>query len=237
MSRYEEYRDSGVMWLGSIPAHWELVRMKRVIVSRRGGAWGDDTRNNNNDVICMRVADFDFSKARFRKDDVNTYTRRNYTDAQIEKLSLKYGDILVEKSGGGDKTPVGRAVLFDLPFPALFANFMDRLQVNTDIITPEYFVSYWKAMYSFNITKRYIKQTIGIQNLDVPALIANEFIPVPPEDEQHNIALYLDNICSKIDRASSLFAQQINTLRELKARIISDTVTGKINVQHINIPD
>ncbi len=51
------------------------------------------------------------------------------------------------------------------------------------------------------------------------------------------IANYLDRICTRIDSAITNFTQQIDTLKELKARLISDTATGKIDVRNITVPE
>jgi type I restriction enzyme S subunit len=50
-----------VEWLGDIPKHWELRRIKSVIVNSINGAWGEDPKDDDNDMICVRVADFDYS--------------------------------------------------------------------------------------------------------------------------------------------------------------------------------
>ena len=69
------------------------------------------------------------------------------------------------------------------------------------------------------------------------AFILNISIPIPPTTEQKRIANYLDRICTRIDSAMTNFTQQIDTLKELKARLISDTVTGKIDVRNITVPE
>lgn len=208
---------------------WKRVRLKNIIVNRDGGAWGDEPCNGANDRVCMRVADFDFHNGRLKKR--NIYTIRSYSNLQINQLILKYGDILVEKSGGGDRTPVGRAVMFDLDCPALFANFMDRLRVNKNFITPKFFEYCWMSMYFLGTTTHYIKQTTGIQNLDITVLLSRELIPLPPLSEQNEIADYLDKKCSQIDALITNHEKQITELNDLKARLISDAVTGKIDVR------
>lgn len=127
------------------------------------------------------------------------FTVRNYSESQLEKLTLKTGDILIEKSGGGEKNPVGRSVLFDLPIDALFANFMDRLTIDTDIIMPVYFEYYWRAMYFKAVTVAYIKQTIGIQNLNLSGLLESEYILIPKMNEQMQIVRHLDTLGMQID--------------------------------------
>ena len=69
------------------------------------------------------------------------------------------------------------------------------------------------------------------------SFILNISIPVPPITEQIRIASYLDSKCVQIDSAITNFTQQIDTLKELKARLISDTVTGKIDVRNIQVPE
>ena len=55
---YPTYKDSGVEWLGEIPAHWEARRLRSTITSCQNGAWGDEP-DGVHDVVCVRVADFD----------------------------------------------------------------------------------------------------------------------------------------------------------------------------------
>ena len=128
-------KDSGIEWIGEIPEGWEVHRMKSCISQRDGGAWGDEATGETGDCICLRIADFDYGHFRFT--DSNNLTIRHYASPIIKKLLLQKNDILIEKSGGGEKTPVGRTVLFDKEYPALFANFMDRLRCS-DFILPQY---------------------------------------------------------------------------------------------------
>ena len=126
-------KDSGIEWIGEIPEGWEIHRMKSCISQRDGGAWGDEATGETGDCICLRIADFDYEHFRFI--DSNNLTIRHYASPIIRKLLLQKNDILIEKSGGGEKTPVGRTVLFDKEYPALFANFMDRLRCSDFIQT------------------------------------------------------------------------------------------------------
>lgn len=66
--------------------------------------------------------------------------------------------------------------------------------------------------------------------------ILNVSIPMLSPCEQKEIADYLDRKCAEIDRGIENFSGQIETLRELKERLISDTVTGKIDVRKVVIP-
>lgn len=224
--------NSGSLWIGKMPSAWRKLPLKRVILRRDGGAWGDEPTGDENDRVCMRVADFDFDYGVFKHLPIESYTKRAYPSSQIEKLTLDVGHILVEKSGGGEKTPVGRAVLFDIEIPALFANFMDRLVIATDIITPEFFEYYWQAMYYLSITRIYIKQTTGIQNLNISALLEKEIIIFPPIKEQRSIAQYLNEFSESVKELVAEKEGLIKDLESYKRSLIFETVTGKRRVDH-----
>lgn len=226
-------KSSGVEWIGEIPEDWEVKRVKNFLSERTGGAWGDEKKNNANDIICLRIADFDYS--RFKFNNSTELTIRNYNTDIIEKLLLKKDDILVEKSGGGDKTPVGRAVIFEKTYKALFANFMDRLRVRNNI-SALFFLYVWTTYYDNKYILPYVKQTTGIQNLDITSILSGVFFPLPPKSTQQHIASYLDKKCSKIEETIQNQQQVIEKLKAYKQSLITEAVTGKIKIQN-EIPD
>ena len=215
-------KDSGIEWIGEIPEGWEVHRMKSCISQRDGGAWGDEATGETGDCICLRIADFDYEHFRFT--DSNNLTIRHYASPIIKKLLLQKNDILIEKSGGGEKTPVGRTVLFDKEYPALFANFMDRLRCS-DFILPQYLQYVFVTFYKNRYTQNYIKQTTGIQNLDLSSMLADEFVPVPNLNEQKLIVCYLESKCSKIDNLLSKTRSSIEEYKKLKQAVITQAVT------------
>lgn len=220
--KYDTYKDSGIEWIGEIPKEWNTITLKRVFSNRDGGAWGKEPQNNENDRICIRIADFDYPQMTI-KHDID-YTVRNYTTDVIEKLTLQKNDILIEKSGGGDQTPVGRTIIFNEDFNALYANFMDRLRVKQSI-SPKFIEYLLVSFYQNGITYQYIKQTTGIQNLDLTNLLAKESIVLPILNEQQKIADYLDKKCGEIDRVIETEKLVIEKLKEYKQSIITETVT------------
>ena len=215
-------KDSGIEWIGEIPEGWEVHRMKSCILQRDGGAWGDEATGETGDCICLRIADFDYEHFRFT--DSNNLTIRHYASPIIKKLLLQKNDILIEKSGGGEKTPVGRTVLFDKEYPALFANFMDRLRCS-DFILPQYLQYVFVTFYKNRYTQNYIKQTTGIQNLDLSSMLADEFVPVPNLNEQKLIVCYLESKCSIIDNLLSKTRSSIEEYKKLKQALITQAVT------------
>ncbi len=220
-------KESEIEWIGEIPENWKLYRMKSCITDRTSGAWGDEAVNDDGDIICLRIADFDYSKFRFRNSSVDELTIRNYDKETIDKLLLQKGDILIEKSGGGEKTPVGRSVIFDKDYPAVYANFMDRLRCSN--IIASYWLQYvFVIFYKNDYSRNYIKQTTGIQNLDLTLMLANESIPVPSKLEQLRIVAYLDMICSHIDSIIEQTRTSIEEYKKLKQAVITQAVTKGI---------
>ena len=227
MEKYTAYKPSGIKWIGDIPEHWVLINLKRVFSQRFSGTWGEEPKNNSNDRICLRVADFDYSNLRFK--ELPEYTIRNYKDDEICKYTLSKGSILIEKSGGGEKSPVGRSVFYDLKFDnALFANFLECLVVR-DNYNPKFIVYYLSVMYSKRVIWKYVRQTTGIQNLTLSSLLSMESIYVPNISEQLSIVAFLEKATANIDAYIKQTEQEINTLNELKQAEIANVVTKGLN--------
>ena len=226
-----EMKDSGVEWIGMIPSTWKNKTLRHLLIDRVGGAWGNEPANENEGTVCLRIADFDFDKGLFKECALDELTYRTYTRKQIKKLALREGDILIEKSGGGEKTPVGRAVYYDGSYGAvLYANFMERLRFKSDEINSK-FVEYWlRTWYFCRCSPFYINQTIGIQNIDLTLMLAKEQIFFPLLQDQYKIADFLDQKCAEIDQTISEKQQQLETVAEYKKSLIYEYVTGKKEV-------
>ena len=220
-----EMKESGVEWIGQVPCHWKNDTIRHLIIARDAGAWGENAREEEEGTICLRIADFDYEKGIFKDCDINTLTKRLYPDAQVKRLMLEKGDILIEKSGGGEKTPVGRAVIFDKEYQALFANFMERLRFNGKIVIPEYAEFWLRAWYSCRCSPFYINQTTGIQNIDLGLMLAKERLYYPPVEQQKIIVSFLDAKCAEIDALTADIQTQINTLEQYKRSVITEAVT------------
>ena len=219
-ARYPAYKDSGVAWLGKVPGHWEVDRLKASIISSRNGIWGDEAKGDHHDIPCMRVADFDRTRLRVTFAEP---TIRNVTEKEQTGRVLQHGDLLLEKSGGGEKQPVGCVVLYDHDEPAVCSNFVARVELK-----PEMHPSYWcyvhAAAYAVRLTVGSINQTSGIQNLDQDRYF-NERAPFPPLAEQTAIATFLDRETAKIDALVAEQHKLIALLQEKRQAVISHAVT------------
>lgn len=220
-----EMKDSGIAWLGQVPKKWTITRMKSCILRRDSGAWGNEPQNNENDIICLRIADFDYKKYRFKEASIDKLTVRNYSNEVIEKLILSNGDILIEKSGGGEKTPVGRTVIFDKSYKALYANFCDRIRCR-DIVLPDYMQYVLVAFYQNKYVWNYIKQTTGIQNLDLTTMFSVEKVALPSLEEQNRIVTFLSKKCANIDTVTEQTEDSIRNYKKMKQALIVRSVTN-----------
>lgn len=216
---YEDYKSSASDWLGFVPSHWHVDRLKWSTNGCYNGVWGDDP-NDLYDLICVRVADFD--RDRFVVVD-NPPTVRAIEAGQRRNRLLQRNDLLIEKSGGGEKQLVGCVVQFTGDFPAVCSNFVARLPIARGC-DPRYLTYLHSAIYAARLNYPAIKQTTGIQNLDSGEYL-NISAAYPPLDEQQAIARFLDAKTAQIDALVTQKRQLIAKLKEKRSALIARTVT------------
>lgn len=207
-------------WLGEVPEGWGVDRLKRSITSCRNGIWGGDAQGNEEDIPCVRVADFDRPRLRV---ELMGPTIRNVTVREREGRMLKRGNLLLEKSGGGENQPVGYVVLYDDEREAVCSNFIAKVQIAKAMVP-----SFWRyvhhAAYSVRLNTRSIKQTSGIQNLDDHQYF-DERAVFPSYAEQQTIAAFLDRETDRIDTLIAKKTRFIELLKEKRQAVITHAVT------------
>ena len=225
MERYERYKDSGVKWIGEIPSHWEVVRLKSVIKDSQSGVWGEDPKHDGSDTLCLRVADFNYNNGYLKEDNL---TYRNYGKELSSNKQLQMRDLLLEKSGGGDLYPVGRVVRYNFNgIVATCSNFIQKLTPR-DNVDSDFIYYLFRTMYYLKVNGLYYNQTTGIQNLKVKEYLS-QTVFLPPLSEQQAIANYLDTATAKIDEAIAQQQKMIDLLNERKQIIINNAVTKGLN--------
>lgn len=159
---------------------------------------------------------------------------------QLESRALEYGDILLERSGGGPKQPVGRVALFDIRDDKgeySFSNFTTRIRVKDKEELNEKFL--WRFLYYFYTngeTAKMQKQTHGIRNLDFSEYKQIK-VPLPNLSEQNRIVDILekaDNICRKRQEADKLSDK---TMRSIFLEMFGDPNNNfkDIDMKKINV--
>ncbi|QOW21766.1 restriction endonuclease subunit S [Novilysobacter avium] len=220
LPRYPAYRDSGVDWLGTVPSHWQVDRLKAAITSCKNGIWGEEPKGDDSDIDCVRVADFD--RARLVVDGV-VPTQRSVTQSERAGRTLQRDNLLLEKSGGGERQPVGQVVLYDRDEPAVCSNFVAKVTL-AEGMAPRFWMYQHAAAYAYGVNIVAIKQTSGIQNLDQSQYF-NERGVFPSYAEQVQIARFLDRETAKIDALIAEQEKLLALLAEKRQATISRAVT------------
>ena len=154
-------------------------------------------------------------------------TIRAVTPSSLETRRLRPDSLVLEKSGGGEKQNVGRVALVGgLDRDAICSNFMAVMDV--DAATSSSFLNYaFSALYDTDMNFPSVKQTTGIQNLDVVAYLSTQ-IAFPARDEQKRIAAFLDASCLAIDAAVKAKQEQINVLSTACDSVVHQEVTAGV---------
>ena len=219
-------RAAGARWLSEVPAHWEVDRLRRSVASCRNGVWGGEPRGDADDILCVRVADFDRRTLQVR---LTEPTLRSVPRRDRESRAVMRGDLLLEKSGGSELYPVGCVVLYDLAEPAVCSNFVARIR-----LAPGLCPSYWRylhaAAHAARLSARATKQTFGIQNLDAQRYL-DELVPFPPLAEQRRIADHLDRATEQLDALVAQAQHAIELLHERRAALVTAATTGALDVR------
>ena len=208
-----------------LPKGRELRRLRHCFAKMFSGLWGTDPSSDNSGIVCFRVADFDYARGGISGDKL---TYRAYRNCEVASRLVEKGDLLLEKSGGGDNSPVGRVVITDNEFTATCSNFIQALHCKAGY-SSKYLCYIFRSLYSRKVNGYYYNQTTGIQNLKVAEYLSVE-VPIPPLPEQEAIVKRLDEETGKIDCAIAVKRRQIELLRERREIIINEVVTGKVKV-------
>lgn len=212
-------KDSGIDWIGQIPAHWEVRRLKYLLSeSLKYGANEEATECVEGDPRYIRITDFG-SNGKLRDDTQRTLPWKIARDYLLES-----GDILLARSGG----TVGKAYKFRDDIKACFAGYLIRARTDLKKTSPEY-LYYFLRSPAFDRWKEAIFSRATIQNIgaDKYAILT---LPVPSLEEQGEILRHLDERETKIEDGIAIKERQIAALKEYKTSLINAAVTGKIKV-------
>ena len=190
------------------------------------GEWGSDDETGSG-IPVLRTTNFT-NEGVVNYENVVT---RTITKTGIDEKYLRPGDIILEKSGGSDKQPVGRVIYYDGPEKTyLFNNFTGLLRVkDVNRWWPRYVFYSLYANYRKGGTREYENKTTGLHNLKTDAYVSQYEVTDATYDQQKLICERLDNITGII----RLRKQQLSALDGLiKARFVEmfgDVSTGEFN--------
>ena len=216
-------KDSGIEWLGEIPEHWEVKRMKYVIKTPlKYGANGSAEDEILEDPRYIRITDFG-NDGKLRK---NTFKSLSLDKA--ENFLLEEGDILFARSGA----TVGKTFFFkDYKGVACFAGYLIKASCDPMIMKSEFLYEFTNSS-GYENWKQSIFQQSTIQNIGADKY--NQLkIGVPPIAEQQKIIDFITSKINEIDTLISKSQQEIELLKEYKTALISEVVTGKVDVRDV----
>ncbi len=209
-------KDSGIEWIGEVPEHWEVKRMKELSAIGSGTTpkSGEDKYYENGIHPWLNTSDV--------QDCVINEAKFSITDKALNDYSvLKYypiGTILIAMYGGGT---IGNVALMNIS--ATINQACCAIVSNEKLLLPKYLFCYLKCH-----KKKIISLGFGGTQVNLSqAIIAQLPVVLPPLPEQHALATYLDDKCAKIDTILSNLNKQISCYGDLKRSLIDEVITGK----------
>ncbi len=212
---YPAYKDSGVEWLGRVPEHWRVSRLRHNIFSPLAyGANESGESENPDDPRFIRITDLN-GDGSLREDTFKSLSR----DLAAPYM-LKNGDVLLARSGA----TVGKSFIYRSNLgPACYAGYLIRARLTPNKCTPEYFKYCTESNYYWDfIAGSNIQSTI--QNVSGEKYM-NLWLATPSRLEQTEISRFLDSEIKRIDGLTSKKTSFIELLREKRQALITHAVT------------
>lgn len=222
-------KDSGIEWIGEVPEHWEVYKIKHILIKGKNGIkigpFGSSLTGNVGEGLPYKlygqwnIIDRDFTAG------TNTINQNVYN--RLANYKVIEGDILVSMMGTIGKC----ATVPENIKEGVMDSHVVKISLNKSIFNNQYF-EYFYDKDNSNIAFNEINKLKGGSIMDGlnSSIIKNLSITVPPLTEQKEIASYLDKRCASIDASISKAQREIELLQEYKQSLITEVVTGKRKV-------
>lgn len=218
-------KDSGIEWIGMIPAHWEIKRMKSLGEIETSSV---DKKTLDNEALIKLVNYTDI----YGNTNKEIWNNDNYmivsaNEKQLKSKKLRTGDVLFTPSSETiEDIGVSAVVMEDLnntlySYHILRFKFYEILDLKfKKYMLNNDFVQYYFSKSASGTTRK----ILGLN------IFWNLHVILPPLAEQIEIGQYLDEKTTQIDTILTNIGEQINKLTQLRKTLINDVVTGKIKV-------
>ena len=222
-------KDSGVDWLGKIPKYWHVSKLGYVAKSLQTGPFGSQLHADEyvEDGTPL-INPSDISKGKITGNP--TITVEDAVVARLSRHKLELGDIVIARRG-----EMGRAGLVGKGNVGwLCGTGSLRARLKKEVINPEF------LLYQFSMrgVSEYLSlQSVGstMDNLNT-SILGRLWVVVPPLQEQNDIISEIQKVSSRIEKMRSSVTSAISKLQEYRAALITNAVTGKIDVRDFCIP-
>lgn len=218
-----EMKQSGVEWIGDVPKHWEVCKLKHYsqVFGRIGFRGYNQTDLVNEGEGAITLSPSNMQNGILNYDKCSYLSWKKYYESP--EIMIYNDDVLFVKTG----STYGKiSYVADLPMEAT---------INPQIVVFKNIKGNNKYLYyllSNDIVQMQVSLTVG--GSTIPTLsqesILNYIVPLAPKVEQAAIASYLDHKCATIDASISNAQHQIDLLQEYKQSLITEVVTGKYKV-------
>jgi type I restriction enzyme S subunit len=219
-------KSSGIPWLGDIPKHWEVKRLKAIAQIRYG--LGQPPRESETGLPLIRATNVDqgkiLEKNLVRVDPADVPKTRN--------AFLKVGEIIVVRSGA----LTADSAIIPEEYEGAVAGYDMVVTVRSaraEFIAMVLLSSYVQADQLVIASMRAAQPHLNAEELGTAILL------LPPDEEQKQIVQFVRNESSPIDTAIARLEREIGLLREYRTRLVADVVTGKLDVRQAaaQLPD
>ncbi len=223
-------KDSGVEWMGQIPASWSLVRLKHLVVRVEQG-WSPLCENRQADedewgvlkVGCVNGMEFDATENKALPSDLDP----------LEDLEIAPGDILMSRAN--TRLLLGSAALVQSVRPRLLlCDKLYRIRVRPELVLPRFLVHAFSSLLSrFQFEREATGASASMQNIS-QQMILELLVPCSPLEEQHRIVEVVARNTARLSGLIEKVGHAVARLKELRTALISAAVTGKIDVRDEN---
>ena len=223
---------SGVEWLGDVPTHWEVRRL-RTVVEMRVSNVDKHTKENELPVRLCNYVDV------YKNDHITqemSFMKATASPDEVEKFRLKKDDVLITKDSEA-WDDIGVPALVTEPADDLISGYHLALLRPLKHMLGAYLA---RTLQSKTVAHQFYVEARGVTRYGLTyAGIQSMHLPLPPLPEQTAIVEYLDKATADIDTAISRVRHQIELLQEYRTRLIADVVTGKLDVREgaANLPN
>ncbi|MGQ3683864.1 MAG: restriction endonuclease subunit S [Candidatus Loosdrechtia sp.] len=223
MKQYEKYKDSGIEWIGEIPEHWEVKKLKYEALIQPSNV---DKKSNKDEKEVLLCNYMDVYKNEFIDLSIN-FMEATATEDEIRKFKIFKGDVLVTKDSETPDDIANPALVKDNIKNVICAYHLTQIRPTRKKLLGEYLFRLFQE-HKFNGQFQVNANGVTRFGLSISSFF-NAYIPLPTLHEQTAIAKYLDEKTAQIDKLISHKQKLIDLLREERTAIINQAVTKGID--------